>query len=658
MASTSKTIKERRIMKWTNLLSHLATVILFLVLLVLTGFSIWIARLNQQMSSAARESSLFRRINYALSTEESVQFEYVLWPSPVLQKEQLADANTVIALLNQLQQDSDPNAATFAQQLLSEESRYLFLSGQFFAAVDAHDLTRARLIHYHSIDPVFDQIQQQIQQKADQTQALAVGTSAQLSQLLQVTFLVTPGLFTIGVVGMAAFWWINRSYRRKVNEAVLAEMTHREQLVFTDPLTGLGNHHAYQEHLSRVLAEDPRAGKRLMLALLDLDEFKLFNDAQGYQRGDEVLRSFADLLREARLSAAAFRLSGDDFALILSQASPTDATVALERFREDVERSSLGITLSIGMAETTSEEFDRELLHAQASAALREAKRRGRNRLLTFKEIESSVALVSSAKIQAVHRLLSEGKMSVDFQPIWNLATGSLLAFEALARPAADYGLEGPQEMFDLAEQIGRAHELDGICVQAILVRAAELPADILLFVNLTPQSLVSDLLTGAILLEAVVSAGFTPSRVVLEITERSIVQLEEVIQKVKSLRLMGFRVALDDAGAGNAGLELLSQLSIDFVKIDRAMVGRALTDQAAHSVLAGLVTIARESHISMIAEGIESPEILDLIQQLQVQYAQGYFLGRPSGTIPEASALPDVSQLLSTGSHEIPATT
>jgi EAL domain-containing protein (putative c-di-GMP-specific phosphodiesterase class I) len=102
----------------------------------------------------------------------------------------------------------------------------------------------------------------------------------------------------------------------------------------------------------------------------------------------------------------------------------------------------------------------------------------------------------------------------------------------------------------------------------------------------------------------------------------------------------------------------MLSQLSIDFVKIDRAVVGRALTDQAAHSVLAGIATIARESHISVVAEGIESPEMLDLVQHLHVQYAQGYFLGRPSRTIPEASVLHDVSQLLSTDSHEMPATT
>ena len=184
--------------------------------------------------------------------------------------------------------------------------------------------------------------------------------------------------------------------------------------------------------------------------------------------------------------------------------------------------------------------------------------------------------------------------------------------------------------MFDIAEQMGRAHELDALCVEKILARATELPPDILLFLNLTPQSLAHDLLTGATLLEAVISAGLEPSRVVLEITERSIAKLEEVVQKAKFLRLMGFRIALDDVGAGNAGLEMLSQLPVDFVKIDRAVVGNALTDQSVRSVFAGITTIARESHFSVVAEGIENIEMLDFVQRAGVQYAQGYLLGHP----------------------------
>jgi len=256
------------------------------------------------------------------------------------------------------------------------------------------------------------------------------------------------------------------------------------------------------------------------------------------------------------------------------------------------------------------------------------------------------------AKVQAVRRLLSERKVTVAFQPIWNLTSGTLQAFEALTRPAADYGFSGPQELFDIAEQMGRAHELDAICVEKILARAAELPPDALLFMNLTPQSLVHDLLTGATLLEAVVSTGLEPSRVVLEITERSIVKLAEVVQKARLLRLMGFRIALDDAGAGNAGLEMLSQLSVDFVKIDRAVVANAITDQAMRSVFVGISTIARESHISVVAEGIENTEMLAFVQQAGVQYAQGYLLGRPSETISQDATLQNLSPFMYTSSH------
>jgi len=204
--------------------------------------------------------------------------------------------------------------------------------------------------------------------------------------------------------------------------------------------------------------------------------------------------------------------------------------------------------------------------------------------------------------------------------------------------------------LFDIADLMGRAHELDAICVEKILARAVDLPPDALLFLNLTPQSLVHDLLTGTILLEAVISAGLKPSRVVLEITERSIVKLAEVVQKARFLQQMGFRIALDDAGAGNAGLEMLSQLSVDFVKIDRAVVVNAFTDQAAHSVFVGITTIARELHISVVAEGIESAEMLEFVQQAGVQCAQGYLLGRPSEAIPAISALQELSPLKYTG--------
>ena len=228
-----------------------------------------------------------------------------------------------------------------------------------------------------------------------------------------------------------------------------------------------------------------------------------------------------------------------------------------------------------------------------------------------------------------------------------------MLAFEALTRPPVEYDFSGPQEAFDIAEKIGRAHELDYLCVKAILARAAELPADVLLFLNLTPQTLDHDVLTAAVLLEAVLSAGLTPERVVLEITERSIVRLEVVVREARKLRKLGFRLALDDTGAGNAGLEMLSQLPVDFVKIDRSILVKALTDASARTIFAGITAMARQMHSYVIAEGIEDVEMLDLVQQAGTQAVQGYLIGRPNQVLPSAQELQALRPSVQRASHE-----
>ncbi len=642
-------------LKRTNLVSHISNFMGLVVLLSLVVFLIWSATFIRQATEAAKTSTsvsdTYQHILSALAKEEALQYKYALHPSPAIRDEHLAAATTLSDLVQVLQQDSVTDDDSLGQQVLRQQASYLFYSGQFFAAIDARDFTRANAIRSKEIDPLLNQIEHELSQQANVESTEAAHDLAQLTQVQQTIFVTGPILFVIGLLLLAITMYVTRSYRRKLDEASQAEKAHFERVAFTDPLTGLGNHYAYQERLAHALEEANQGGEPLVLAMLDIDEFKVFNDERGHQRGDEVLRGLASLLREANLCDALFRLSADDFVVIMPRTVLTEASLALERLREDVRRL-LGVTVSIGIAHTGPDELTIESFQAQATVALQEAKNRGRNRVVTFKAIESEASFVPPAKVQAVRRLLSERKLTVAFQPIWNMATGKVLAFEALTRPDASYGFSGPQEVFDIAEQMGRAHELDAICVEKILARAAELPPDALLFLNLTPQSLVHDLLTGATLLEAVVSAGLEPSRVVLEITERSIVKLGEVVQKARFLRLLGFRVALDDAGAGNAGLEMLSQLSVDFVKIDRAVVVNALTDRAVRSVFAGITTIARESQIPVVAEGIENAEMLDFVQQAGVHYAQGYLLGRPSETILEASTLQDLRPLTYTGSH------
>ena len=165
--------------------------------------------------------------------------------------------------------------------------------------------------------------------------------------------------------------------------------------------------------------------------------------------------------------------------------------------------------------------------------------------------------------------------------------------------------------------------------------QAPALPAHALLFVNVSPQSLDRDELAGSALVHAVAAAGLQADRVVIEIAARATTHLDVVVREAACLRRLGFRLALDDTGSGHAGLEVLSQLAVDFVKVDREVIVRAQAGTGGRGILAGIVAIAHEMRATIIAEGIENVGMLDLIRSATLASpldtaAQGYFLGRP----------------------------
>src|SRR5262249_24313712 len=160
--------------------------------------------------------------------------------------------------------------------------------------------------------------------------------------------------------------------------------------------------------------------------------------------------------------------------------------------------------------------------------------------------------------------------------PIWNLGSGSLLGVEALTRPEPESGLSNPAQAFDVAERIGRVHDLDVLCVTSALRSAGEIPPGALLFLNIAPQTLALD--AGADwLLGGVRAAGVGPERVVIEVTECFGGRTASVLKALRRLREQGFKLALDDVGAGNSGLEMLREVGAEFVKLDRSIVVAAL---------------------------------------------------------------------------------
>ncbi len=645
--------------RWANYVSALGLVI---VLSSMAAFALWSALTTSDLAhNATRAASLndqYQQATYWMSEENRAETLYRLRPLPANEEVYTRAGDNFLGAMRAGQALRTTTENDFATTIIALHAQYQAIVQQEFTALAVDDPARVTETSAQS-DAAIADLERQVQQEAQRHHALALQRLAQLATTQRIIFVATPLIFVPGfglVVFCFALLHISRRktqaareealLRQIREEAVQTELVRLQHSSLTDNLTALGNHRAYQEAHQREVAQAQRYSETLSLALIDIDEFKQYNDQFGHAYGDHILTTFATVLRDAPLGENAFRLGGDEFAVLLRHTTMAEATQALETIRATVQHQIAGVTISIGIATLAPDAQNATILQEQADAALYEAKRRGRNALVTFAEIADHITLLTSAQAQALRQLIAEQRLSIVFQPIWDLAHQRTLGYEALMRPDSCYGFQGPQEAFDIAERMGHTHELDAVCRAAILARAHELPADALLFINVTPQTLDHDLLAGTTLAEAVQAAGLRPDQVVLEITERAIARPEVVVREASRLRRLGFQLALDDAGAGNAGLEMLSHLAVDYVKIDREVIVNAPADTAARAVLAGIIAIARETHSYVIAEGIEDQATLRFIQRMSmpeigsVQGVQGYLMGRPSATMAAAAEL------------------
>jgi diguanylate cyclase (GGDEF)-like protein len=458
---------------------------------------------------------------------------------------------------------------------------------------------------------------------------------AQLSELRRILVLIA--LLTI-LGGGGVFYLLGGRRLIRDHRMVLQRATR-------DGLTDLPNQRAFQDEFPQAVASAARYEDSFALVLLDVDDFKLINDRNGHPHGDAILEHVAAILRDSRPGDRPYRIGGDEFALSLTHTDAEGARTVAGRLSRAM--ADAGIAVSVG-ASALRPGQPADTLRAEADAALYEAKREGGDRATHFEDIRERVVVTTAEKKEAVVRLIDEARLETLFQPIWDLDAGALLGVEALTRPDPSYGLSGPAEAFDIAQQIGRVHQLDVLCVENALRLAPELHPGVLLFLNLSPLTLDLDAEAEAWLAPAVERAGLTPQAVVVEVTERFGGRTERVIKRLKHLREQGFKIAVDDVGTGNSGLEMLSKIHAEFVKLDRSIIAAAATEPSARAVLMAMATFARQTGAFVIAEGVEDEEILGFLRAINeehqlasdaiIQGGQGYGLGRPSHALAPAS--------------------
>jgi len=458
-------------------------------------------------------------------------------------------------------------------------------------------------------------------------------------------------LVLLAIVMPPVMVYLSRSILRvarriDVRRAELWDLYERARLdSLIDPLTGLGNHRAFQEEFARQVEDARRQGVPLALILIDLDDLKRINDEQGHAGGDALLAATGHLLgRDARRGDRAFRVGGDEFAVLMPRTNLDNATLTAKRLLAAAldgapagEGHSFSFSAGVSAFPTPSANGARLFRHADA--ALYWCKKHGRTDVQAYdpdKHGQAGDERNSSELAAAVAAVASTPSLTPVYQPIFSLATGAVVGHEGLVRPAPGSGFLDAEALFTAAEATGKTTELDQACIDVVAAGAAGVvPKDRYLAVNISPRTLESAEFNAAHLVSMFESRGVPPTNLVLELTEREIVEdMDRLRHNIESCRSLGIRIAADDVGAGNAGLRMLSEITFDLVKIDLSLVQSGVLRESSMAVLSALRELANRSSATIVAEGIETADQLQAVRDLGLSAGQGYLLGRPTRTL------------------------
>ncbi len=414
-----------------------------------------------------------------------------------------------------------------------------------------------------------------------------------------------------------------------------------------DDLTGLHNRRSFEEHLKHTIASADRAKNAYGLLYLDLDRFKIVNDTCGHHAGDKLLKELTACIQERLRRGDLFaRVGGDEFAIIAQGKNFSDITHLAEDLRNIVQdfnfvyaEQAFKISLSIGVTPIDGQIEDIQTILADVDSACYVAKQSGRNRVHVTQENDAEVVKYRSdiAGIQSIRQALAEERLSLYFQPIFNIEekSVSMAHCEILLRIRSENGeVYSPAKFIPIAEKYNIMSEIDQWVFNHVVEWLLEHQNDYhvpRLLVNLSGLSFLDENFNNHIV-ERLQRGDIDSSLIAFEITETAAVDnFEKVRGFIDRVRGLGCTLALDDFGSGFSTFAYLKQLPIDFLKIDGSLVRNIASDSIDLEMVRAINQIGHTVGAKTIAEFVENDEILNELRELGVDYAQGYGLRMPS---------------------------
>jgi diguanylate cyclase len=444
-------------------------------------------------------------------------------------------------------------------------------------------------------------------------------------------------------------WQNARALRRHVEglELVVTDRTRGleaanrqlRHLASHDSLTGLPNRLLLDDRITQAIAQANRQAHEFAVAVLDLDRFKLINDSLGHHAGDELLCEVAIRLKGAiRAVDSIARLGGDEFVIIFD--GPMTRAETLEMGKRllkvmELPMRLLGIDVhvspSIGIAFYPHDGATVDTLLAHADAAMYYAKQRGRNNVECYTESMGSVTQERVKLESELHEALRHGQFELHYQPKVDTATGRINSAEALIRwRHPQRGLLLPAEFIPVAEECGL---LDAVgewvlfeaCRQGRIWQQRG-PRALRIAVNLAPsQFRLVDLVSQ--IRRALDASGLDPTLLEIELTETAVMSdAEESVHILEAISRMGVLVSVDDFGTGYSSMSYLRRFPIDKLKIDRCFVEQMTARREDASIVGAIISLAHSLCLKVIAEGVETPEQLQLLTKLGCDQYQGFY--------------------------------
>ncbi|NDV01420.1 putative bifunctional diguanylate cyclase/phosphodiesterase [Pseudoroseicyclus tamaricis] len=445
-------------------------------------------------------------------------------------------------------------------------------------------------------------------------------------------------VFIAGVLAPVILIRFNNQLRKALHKRAEAE-AEASRIALHDPLTGLHNRRYLNVAISE-LGKDGWATEEnvgMTVLLIDLDRFKPINDLRGHHAGDQLLRAVSERLQGlCSEEDELMRMGGDEFAILVRSSDQRAAATMAQKTLNAIARPfdfggwTAHISCSIGLAKWQEGLTGSELLR-HADQAMYKAKANGRDNIVHYDQ-ELGEQLRETAQLQAdLKDAVEQAAIVPYFQPIYDIRTGEIRAFEVLARWRHDTrGFVPPDLFIPLAEDLGLIDRLSETLLDESVRELLDWPTEAGLSFNISPTQFSNSDLARRIA-TILRRHRFPGRRLEIEITERAVLRdINQARNVIAELAAMGVKIALDDFGTGTSSLSTLTQLPISRIKIDRSFVTDIATASQNSKIVSGVLALAQSLSLNVTAEGIEHEEELIFLREHDCDCGQGYYLCRP----------------------------